>query len=196
MIFLRVFGGFDTPGHLPFGVYSFFQNGGRCCYVVRTAHMRDEGAAQRASFSIKDKNGKEIACLRSKSEGVWGNQLFVNLWITSDLSGDKKSINLSLHEGTRQEDFLGLSPDPRDEDFYLRKIQRDSFFVDVTGGGKDGALPCEIYNVYFMGGKEGVAGLTPGDFIGRTISPAREQVYQYWKYIRMLISLRYPIPVC
>ncbi|MDC7224753.1 MAG: phage tail sheath subtilisin-like domain-containing protein [Spirochaetales bacterium] len=171
--FLRTFGGFETLGYLPFSVYSFFQNGGKQCYIVRTARTKGEGAAARAEFVLTSR-GKSSARLTAKSEGTWGNHIRINLWHVPASREDKTlRVNVSLNCGSRQEDFLGLSADPRDEDFYLKRIQEKSVLVDAEhlSGKKGYELPDELYNSCFFEGREGIAALTAGDFIGSSASP-------------------------
>lgn len=164
--FLRTFGGFDTAGNLPFGVYSFFQNGGRRCYVVRTAHQGGDGGAEKASLTLNGK-GAPAAVLTCRSEGAWGNHILMNLWTTA--SGEETQVNVSLNVPGRQEDFLGLSSDPDSSEYYLKRINERSALVSARPAGN--ALPDDCNNRYFSGGREGIASLTPGDFIGRTLSP-------------------------
>ncbi len=173
--FLKTFGGFDTAGNLPFGVYSFFQNGGRCCHIVRIAHREGSGGAACASFILMDQKQKKVAKLLCKSEGIWGNELYLNLWLHPDPSGKRSLVNVSLHNSGFQEDFLGLSADPQDSDYYLDRIQSQSSLVSVESISINGSFssPEEVHNEFFSGGREGIAGLRAGDFIGRTENPDR-----------------------
>ncbi|MDC7220328.1 MAG: phage tail sheath subtilisin-like domain-containing protein [Spirochaetales bacterium] len=174
--FLRIFGGFDTAGFLPFSVYSFFQNGGKQCYVVRTAHLKGEGAAARAGFTLESE-GKATARLTAKSEGIWANRIRVNLWhVPTSRTNRILRVNLSLNCGPIQEDFLDLSANPDDEDFYLSRIGERSRLVDINrlSGGEEYELPGEVYNSCFSGGREGISALTAGDFIGSASDPLKK----------------------
>ncbi len=169
--FLRIYGGFETAGYLPFCVYSFFQNGGKQCSVVRTAHLSGEGAAARAEFVLTA--GRETAALlRVRSEGIWGNRIRLNLWHVPTEQGGVR-LNVSFHNGRFQEDFLDLSPDPREDDFYLRRIGERSVLAEPVGLPETGEspVPDEVRDSTFYGGREGIAALTPADFIGSSRDP-------------------------
>ena len=174
--FLRVFGGFDTSGYLPFSVYSFFQNGGKECYVVRTAHTQGKGAASESSLAIAGKDGNTAALLRSLSSGTWGNLICANLWFTpAGPSSKKMRANLSVGIPGLQEDFLDLSLNREDEDFIVRKVNSRSALVKLESYGiEEGVLPAELNNVYFSGGRDGLSALTPGDIIGTDKGPSRK----------------------
>lgn len=172
--FLKVFGGFDSSGYLPFSVYSFFQNGGKECYVVRTAHTRGEGAAASSSLPITDKNGNTIAKLSTLSMGSWGNLICANLWFTPAGPSSKEiRANLSIGVPGVQEDFLDLSLNKEDEDYIVKKVNNRSALIKMESS----ALwenPAELNNIYLSGGRDGLAGLTPGDFIGTDKGPSRK----------------------
>lgn len=59
---------------LKYAMKSFFENGGGEAYVVR---LVNEDAAK-ASITFKDANGVNALTIKSNSEGVWGN----NVWVT------------------------------------------------------------------------------------------------------------------
>lgn len=175
--FRRVFGGFDTAGYLPFSVYSFFQNGGKECYVVRTAHTRGEGKAACAVHPLVSTKGKTLGNLTALSEGTWANGICANLWLTpGDRKGKILRANLSLSLDGRQEDFLDLSLNPEEEDFLPLQVNRKSRLVRVEADPEnwEGELPREVMNLYFQGGRDGLSALTPGDLIGQDKGPGRK----------------------
>lgn len=77
--YLRIFGGFEGPGLLPYAVAAYFENGGRRAQVVRIVHaygdVRDEeGVAIGEVAGLRDVDGDPLR-LRARSEGAWGNRL-------------------------------------------------------------------------------------------------------------------------
>ena len=92
--YVTIFGGFGliTPpdpadpkcmSYLPYSVYSYFQSGGRTCYVIRGAPSAPEDQGTAASVSV---NGAATGVtplrsfsIRALSAGVWGNKLKYNL---------------------------------------------------------------------------------------------------------------------
>lgn len=88
--FVTLFGDFNAfaiPGgtlkclsYLPFSVYSFFQNGGRFAWIIRSVDTTDSGTP-----STIDVNGAEVTgdlqsfSLLARSPGTWGNNIKYNL---------------------------------------------------------------------------------------------------------------------
>lgn len=86
------FGGFEAPpgatvGYLPYAVYSYFQNGGRVCYVSRAVNATT-GAS--AAFTVpgiftegpnEDEQGNAFTVTAS-SPGLWGNSMRVAIDVT------------------------------------------------------------------------------------------------------------------
>lgn len=77
--FIRIFGGFDSAGYLPYAVYSFFNSGGLECYVVRTAHGGESGITK-AAMTIPGIFGKNDLDLTAKTPGTWGNRISIRIW--------------------------------------------------------------------------------------------------------------------
>lgn len=78
--YVRVFGGFEGPGRLPYAVAAFFDNGGRRAWVIRIVHDYGEpaldaaGVAQGVVPGVTSASGDGLL-LRARSEGAWGNRL-------------------------------------------------------------------------------------------------------------------------
>lgn len=75
----RLYGGFEGPGLLPYAVASFFDQGGRRAYVVRTVHAYggpDDllGVAAGDVAGAHAQGGGPLR-LRARDEGSWGNRL-------------------------------------------------------------------------------------------------------------------------
>lgn len=77
--YLRLFGGFEGPGRLPFAVASFFEQGGRKAYVVRIVHDYGNATEDLAGCASTVLMSGSVSLgdfrLMARSEGVWGNQL-------------------------------------------------------------------------------------------------------------------------
>ena len=73
--YIKIFGSFDTAGHLPFSVYSYFKCGGAECVIVRIADIAN---ARKASLELPCDSGN--VSLEAKTEGIWGNNISVRVW--------------------------------------------------------------------------------------------------------------------
>lgn len=75
----NLFGGFNSPGRLPYSVANFFEQGGQQAYVVRIVHQYAEtndnlSGVAHGNISNLLSAGTAIA-LSAKNEGQWGNHL-------------------------------------------------------------------------------------------------------------------------
>lgn len=102
----RLFGGFEGPGRLPYGVDTFFRQGGRRAFVVRIVHAygdaRDgEGVAEGPVDGAAPSAG--TLRLRARTEGTWGNGLRVGLgFAVTALQADEASLaEFVLAQGER-----------------------------------------------------------------------------------------------
>jgi phage tail sheath protein FI len=89
--------------HLSNAVEGFFLNGGQTCYVVRVAHRPKPGeeAGPEHAFAaervVKDGWEKPTVRVRAKSEGRWGN----NIWVRfTQTAGAKALLTSDLEVGT------------------------------------------------------------------------------------------------
>ncbi len=89
--FVSLFGGFDliTPpagsdlvgkqvlSYMPYSVYSYFQNGGRYAYIIRSASTTDKGDAASITVNGKDTEANPLTSfvLSALSVGTWGNSI-------------------------------------------------------------------------------------------------------------------------
>lgn len=94
--FTTVFGAKLAQSYLAYAVDGFFANGGRTCWVVRSAVEED---AKTASLDIAD-GGERILTIVAGSPGAWGNQI-VARWILG-ASGDIFSLTLKYPDGTEE----------------------------------------------------------------------------------------------
>lgn len=153
--YLKIFGGFDTAGVLPCAVYSYFRCGGKECVVVRVA---DEKSATCSTLKIKQKEGQII--LSVTSPGHWGNNVNASVW-----KEDDQHFSISLTYEGKTEAYLHLSTDSNDERFYKDYINNHSekYRVYHEGNIKN---PEPFIMKNFSGGKDGIAGLSAGHYIG------------------------------
>lgn len=91
--FVMTYGGFGTikdpssataqiTSYLPYAVYSYFQNGGRPCYVQRAIGSGSGGGGTAASLDITDGAGEPSVAftVNARSVGLVGNNLAVNVF--------------------------------------------------------------------------------------------------------------------
>ena len=148
--FQRLFGSFFGNSFLAHGVFQFFNNGGRQCYIVRVV----PGDAATASVRVRNRFGtpQEGWRFSAKNAGAWGNSLLVQ--IEDGTLDPGNSFRLSIR---RQADpagpvadsanlaplevFDNLSVDPADPNFAGSILARDSalltaeLLTDDTNGG-------------------------------------------------------------
>jgi len=82
--YLRVFGGFESPGALPHAVASFFEQGGRQAWVVRIVHDR-AGASFGDGCALGVLSGAftQDLTLQARNQGLWGQTLRVEIGLSS-----------------------------------------------------------------------------------------------------------------
>ena len=80
--FRRVYGELENDNYLDEAIKGFFENGGRVCYVLRVAHLvrrRREDIARSAFVKVVDELDQPTLTLRAANEGMWGNNVTVQL---------------------------------------------------------------------------------------------------------------------
>jgi uncharacterized protein len=94
--FTSLFGGCIPQAYLAYAVQGFFANGGRTCWVVRTA---DPTAAHCAWANLRDERGVIRLSLRATSEGTWAHDMDVVV-----LRGglNRFTLTLRLPDGTQE----------------------------------------------------------------------------------------------
>jgi hypothetical protein len=77
----------QVQSYLPYAVYSFFQNGGRLAYIVRSAPTAAGSAGALATIAVNGLDTGETPLssftINAKSVGAWGNNLQYNLSVQS-----------------------------------------------------------------------------------------------------------------
>lgn len=125
-----------------------------------------EGFEENDVVCLSDANKKEYLKIRKISE----NKIYLNSKVNStfdikDSSLCNIKLNIILSQKNTVEKFLFLSLNPDDERYFIKEINTFSNLVNINILNET-LLPQEIYNKNFSGGKNGLMGLTPADFIG------------------------------
>lgn len=78
--FQAYFGGFTGSGFLAYAVRSFYENGGKRCWVVRVASNDPAGGALAAELELASSTaGRTVWNISASSPGTWGNTLTVSM---------------------------------------------------------------------------------------------------------------------
>lgn len=154
--YLNIFGGFDTIGVLPYSIFSYFKCGGKECIVVRVADTKNASCAK---YTVNTPKGKIL--FTASSEGHWGNYLTLSTW-----TENKENFSVTLSYQNKTESFVHLSYNPNDERYFESYINSHSCLCTVKAEGIVSDLQPDFMKT-FSGGKDGIAELTPGVFIGK-----------------------------
>ena len=153
--YLKVFGGFDTAGVLPFSVYSYFKNGGKECVVVRIA---DEQTARCAFYTVKKPEGQFT--LTAKTPGKWGNYITVSIWKES-----QESFSATLKFKNKSESFIHLEYDKSSPRYFETYINEHSSLCRASVCGTIEQIDPVLMKPFY-GGREGLSAITAKHFIG------------------------------
>jgi uncharacterized protein len=172
------FGNFVPYGFLAYAVKGFFENGGRTCFIVRIAGI----TAAKAALVLQNSSGTDILRLTANSEGIWGDRIAIAL---TQVQPSKLSFSLTVIRDRRdREVFTNLSLDPDDKRYFVRLLNQGddrtarSQWIQVedllppttvrTAAQLPDAVKSKLKNQigWLAGGQDGVASLTPNDFIG------------------------------
>ena len=153
--YLKVFGGFDTAGVLPFSVYSYFKNGGKECVVVRIA---DEQTARCAFYTVKKPEGQFT--LTAKTPGKWGNYITVSIWKES-----QESFSATLKFKNKSESFIHLEYDKSSPRYFETYINEHSSLCRASVCGIIEQIEPVLMKPFY-GGREGLSAITAKHFIG------------------------------
>ncbi len=98
--YLRRYGGFRTDSFLTYAVQAFYQNGGKRLYIVRVA--KNAKAAGLGSVLSPISPPADAFPISAASEGVWGNQIWVQYSASSD--GNAGNFRLTVMYGATDAD--------------------------------------------------------------------------------------------
>jgi uncharacterized protein len=172
------FGNFVPYSFLAYTVKGFFENGGRTCFIVRIAGV----TAAKSALTLQSSNGTNILRLTANNEGIWGDRIAIAL---TQVRPSNLSFSLTVIRDQRdREIFSNLSIDPDDKRYFVRLlnqgdernarsqwIQVEDLLLPTTVRTADllpNAVKSGLKNQigFLGGGQDGVASLTPNDFIG------------------------------
>lgn len=120
------FGGFGTikdptdataqvTSYLPYSVYSYFQNGGRPCYVQRAVGSGSGGSGTAATVDVTDGDTESPTVsftLTARSVGVFGNNLAVNVFDGDTANPSDNVFTIVIYkDGIEIERFQHLTMD-------------------------------------------------------------------------------------
>ncbi len=138
--FQRRFGGFISSGYLAEGVFQFFNNGGRQCYIVRVAGSNPVDAS--VTLPNRANVVTDGIVISASSPGSWGNSIFVKVDPGTNDSGN--TFKLSVYEQSNASDLPGdddiaaqtpvevhddLSVNPASPDYYADRLEQESDFI-------------------------------------------------------------------
>lgn len=142
--FIQIYGDFTTdPGNLlPYAVYTFFNNGGSQCFILRMPNTD----ATSAQLVLNDINGTPDAVMTvvANSPGTWGQSIYVEV-ATAGQAG-RFNINVYFGGATKAflvETFQDMSINPVDRRYVQNMINSPtagSNYVSMTV-----SLPSNIY---------------------------------------------------
>lgn len=118
----------------------------------------------------------DIICLRSKNcfeykriREIKDERLYLSSKIEKDFAGqelfcEKLLVSITLIKDKKVEEYLYTSVNPSDPNYFIDEINRRSNLVRAEK--LEGCLPSETFYTTLNGGRNGILGLTPADFIG------------------------------
>ncbi len=102
--FVNEFGSFIPNAYLAYAVYNFFAEGGTSCYVVRAA----SNDIKTSSTVIKDTGAADLFKVSARSEGAWGNRIYVQLSESSNgQTGGFKVVVQYLKSSSFDDEYVG-----------------------------------------------------------------------------------------
>jgi hypothetical protein len=139
--FQKHYGGFVATAYLAEGVFSFFNNGGRQCYVVRVT----PADAEAADITLKNRAGVAVgAAVRfaARSKGDWGNYLLLRIEEASADKGngfrltvrrqpEEKVVSDNVLDLPVLESHDNLVMDPASPRYAVEVLKRDSALIEM-----------------------------------------------------------------
>jgi phage tail sheath protein FI len=177
--FQAVYGAFLPFSYLAFAVKGFFENGGRTCFVVRTAG----NTARRSSLPLLTRAGLPLLRLYARSEGSWGDR--VSVMLTGVRERDLEFSLVVTRNRLDRESFPRLSLRPEAEHYYVRVINEGSerqaasrwVWVEDELAPAAARGPADLPALaqpgwrgafaFLDSGQDGLASLTAADLIGQ-----------------------------
>ncbi|MFL6621181.1 MAG: phage tail sheath family protein [Sulfurifustaceae bacterium] len=148
--FQKNFGSFFPSSYLAESVYSFFNNGGRQCYIVRVT----PSDAAAADITLQNRASPAVSAavkFVAKNKGDWGNYLLLTVENASADKGNgfKVTVRRQPVKDEVPANFLDLSAlethdnlvmDPDSPNYAVKVIARDSALIDIQSLGANTSL--------------------------------------------------------
>ena len=147
--FLKSFGTFFSGSYLAESVFSFFNNGGHQCYIVRVT----PSDAAAADLTLQNRATPAVAGIKfvARNKGDWGNFLLLTIEDASADPGNgfKLTIRRQVAEDEVPTNFLDLPAleshdnlvmDPDSPNYAVTVLARDSALVDMQSLGANTSL--------------------------------------------------------
>jgi hypothetical protein len=179
--YLRQFGGFRQDSFLTYAARAFFANGGRRLYIVRVAGTGAQAAtypgpllSPPSSPPIGSPPGSATLTISAASEGLWGD----NIWVETQASSDENPDNFKLIvrfgrtlgeaevvETYDNVTFRGANPnDPPPPNYVRTRVNSVSEFIAITADLLS-LPPTPSLPTQFTGGDDG-APSTSATYVG------------------------------
>jgi hypothetical protein len=143
--FVKLFGRPSVQYHVPSALYSFFANGGRSAYVVRSVGTVNGGttvAPVKASVILQDATPANTLKVEAKDPGTWANTtLFVEV-----TSATATLFSLAVYESVAGsvnlvEQFRDLSLDVNNSRYAVATVAAGSKYINLIRTGYTGTVP-------------------------------------------------------
>jgi len=138
--FQKSYGSFTPASYLAEAVFSFFNNGGRQCYIVRIT----PSDAARASVTLQNRATPPVndaVRFSARNKGAWGNSLVLAIdSATADTSGFRVTVRRQAKSDDpitnpadlpELESHDNLSMDPDSPNYAVKVLTRDSAVIDM-----------------------------------------------------------------
>jgi phage tail sheath protein FI len=159
--FVKHFGDYRRDSYLAYGVYGFFLNKGKRCFVTRVA----SASAKIASVDLQDRAATPVNTIRVQAlnEGLWGNDLSID--IADGKKDPANEFRLTVKEkGSTVEVWDDLSMDSSKENYIENVINGKSNYIQVDSLALN--KPQVQSNIVFTDGLDGASDITDSDYIG------------------------------
>ena len=146
--------GMETPflanSDLAYSVYGFFQNGGKRCYITRTASSK----AAKATATL----GSDGASFVAKDEGAWGNKLSISVAANGETS---TLFDITVkYSGDVVEKFTAVGATVGEDSYFADVLRDNSKFIAYSGTGSLSASQ----DAQFAGGEDGINDIADSDY--------------------------------
>jgi Bacteriophage tail sheath protein len=165
--FQREFGGLDARSEASYAISQFFLNGGSEAWVVRVGASTAAIGLSAANAKAKEgAAGNAIMDISAASEGIWGNNLRVDVDYNTSDATKFFNVIVTRYDGPTNkalpiaiERHLNLAVDPASSRYFVSVINDQSSLIRVTHPAAGGASAAKL---------PAASGTTTGDLSGLT----------------------------